>query len=192
MINKTEMMQQILKSENAQRIIDFVSQIYGESYVGLWLFEVIGQALDEVYTSAVGLRDETSPVTAVRFLDLYEDHYGLLRDPSLNTKQRQKRIIAKMQSRGPCNPTRLAEAVSGALGGAEVDIIERVDKYTFLVIIREVVNDLKPARDILDQMKPAHLIYIIQTTIQTQAETNVYMATAVTRSEQFKVEVYSP
>lgn len=189
MIYQTEMMREILKSKRAQRIIDFVSRIYGESYVGLWLFEVIGEALDMVYGNAVTLRDETTPVTSTILLDQYEDHYGLPRNPDLTTKQRQDRIVDKMQSRAPCNPTKLENAVSVALGGVEVQITERVDKYTFLVAIKEFITSLAPAREVLDKMKPAHLIYIIQVTVEHEASTDVKVATAVTHGEDFFVDV---
>lgn len=191
MIYQTEMMREILKSERAQRIIDFVSRIYGESYVGLWLFEVIGEALDMVCGAAVTLRDETTPVTSTILLDQYEDHYGLPRNPDLTTEQRQARIVAKMQSRAPCNPKRLESAVSQVLGGVEVEITERVAKYTFLVAIKDSVTTIEPARELLDKMKPAHLIYIIQVTVEHEASTDVKVATAVTHGEDFFVDVAS-
>ena len=189
MIYQTEMMREILKSERAQRIIDFVSRIYGESYVGLWLFEVIGQALDMVYEAAVTLRDETTPVTSTVLLDQYESHYGLVRNPELNTEQRQDRIVAKMQARAPCNPTRMENAVSSTLGGVPVRITERVAKYTFRVEILDIVRSYGPAIKLLDEMKPAHLIYEILVKVEHEAPTDIKVATAVTCGQNFAVNV---
>ena len=39
---KTDLMEQILTSESAKQMIDYVSPIYGKSRIGLWLFQVIG------------------------------------------------------------------------------------------------------------------------------------------------------
>ena len=42
---KTELMEQILTSESAKRMIDYVSPIYGKSRIGLWLFQIIGSGI---------------------------------------------------------------------------------------------------------------------------------------------------
>ena len=42
MNHQTELMRSILKNQKAQEIIDYVSPIYGNSYVGLWIYEAIG------------------------------------------------------------------------------------------------------------------------------------------------------
>ena len=44
----TELMEQILTSEIGQQIIQRVTNKYGNSYVGLWLFQIIGMSNDEV------------------------------------------------------------------------------------------------------------------------------------------------
>ena len=43
-------MEQILTSESAKQMIDYVSPIYGKSRIGLWLFQVIGLEIDDVKT----------------------------------------------------------------------------------------------------------------------------------------------
>lgn len=189
MRSRTEMMQYILRSKMAQRIIDFVSPIYGNSYVGLWIFQAIGIVLGDTYTIAEQLRYETNPGTAELLLDYWEDHYGIPRDSSLTTEQRRIRIIAKTQSRGPCNPKRLEAAVSASLGGVPVEITENVAKNTFLVNIREYVTDFTAAVAVLERMKPAHLIYQIRIATQTVTEAELKIAIAMTHTEKYKVEV---
>lgn len=186
---RTELSQRILTSETAQKIIDYVSPLYGESYVGLWLFQVIGMALDDVVNTATMLREETNPIISKLLLDFWEDHYGLPRDNGLTTELRHARLLAKIRERGPCNPKRLANAVSVALDGVPVDITENVAKNTFLVNIREVVYDLSPAIDVLERRKPAHLIYRLQVRPHTETKTDIKTATAITRAEVFNVEV---
>ena len=186
---QTEMMRSILTNKTAQRMIDYISPIYGESYVGLWILQAIGTVMGEVYTMAENLRHETNPATAELLLDMWEDHYGIPRNNNLNTEQRRARIIAKTQSRAPSNPVRLASMVSTALGGVLVEITENIAKNTFLVIIREVVDSLSPAIDVVERMKPAHLIYEVRVTIQTTAETRVKTAVATTYHEAAHLEV---
>lgn len=192
MLYMTDLMQDVLTSTQAKRIIDYVSRIYGDSYVGLWIFQSIGTVLDEVYDESSNLRYETNPAQSTDLLDYYEEHYGLPKNTALTTQQRRLRIIAKIQARGPCNPVRLAKTVSAALGGAEVDITERYATNTFLVNVREVIDDLSPAYDVLDRNKPAHLIYTIRTATQMQGTSTTKLAIAVTHSEQHHVEVQQP
>lgn len=189
MKNQTELMRAILTNKKAQEIIDYVSPIYGNSYVALWIYQAIGTVLGEVCDIAEQLMNETNPATADLLLDYWEDHYGISRDSSLTKEQRRIRIIAKTQSRGSCNPSRLATAVSAALGGVPVEITENVAKNTFLVNIREVVDSINPAVAVLERMKPAHLIYQIQVATQTVTATEIKTAIAVTRAENYHVEV---
>lgn len=186
---QTELMRSILTNETAQMIIDYVSPIYGNSYVGLWIFQAIGTALDEVCKIAEQLKHETNPATADLLLDYWEREYALPTDPSLTKEQRRKKIIAKTQSHGPANPARLSAAVSAALGGVEVDITENVDKNTFQVNIREHVESILPAVAVIERMKPAHLVYRIRVVTQTIADVELKVAIAMTHAEQYKVEV---
>lgn len=188
---QTELMRAILTNEKAQEMIDYISPRYGRSYVGLWFFQAIGTIMGEVYNTADALRYETTPATADLLLEYWEKHYGIPIDTSLTKDQRRLRLIAKTQSRGPGNPARLEKAVSAALGGAKVEITEHVAKNTFLVNIREVVDDITPAVAVLERMKPAHLIYQIQVATLMVAEADLKVAIAMTHAENYKVEVIS-
>lgn len=182
-------MRKILTSPKAQEIIDYVSRIYGESYVGLWFFQVIGTQLGSVENIADQLRYETNPATADLLLSYWENAYGIPADPSLTVQQRRLRIIAKTQNRGPCTPERLATAISAALGGVEVDITELTGQNQFTVNIRDVVPSIVPAVAVIERMKPAHLIYELQVSTQTVAEADIKIAIAMTRTLINTVEV---
>jgi hypothetical protein len=183
------MMTAILTSPTAQKIIDYVSPVYGESYVGLWLFQAIGTVFDDVVGYSEALRTETNPITSVLLLDLWEKHYELPTDSSLTTEQRQARLAAKLRSRGPCNPARLAAACSSAIGGIEVRIIENVAPNTIRVEIQEPIPSINPVVAVLEKKLPAHLVYQIQVCTQTVAETEIKLAIAMTRAETYHVEV---
>lgn len=186
---QTELMRSILTNETAQRIIDFVSPVYGDSYVGLWLFQAIGVALEEVCKIAEQLKEETNPATADLLLDYWEREYGLATDTSLTKEQRRGKIIAKTQTRGPASPARLSAAVSAALGGVEVDITENVAQNTFLVNIRDYVPSFTAAVAVLERMKPAHLIYQIRVAARMVTDAEIKVAIATVHAEQYRVEV---
>ena len=185
----TDLMRTILTDEMAQRIIDWIPPVYGDSYVGLWIIQAIGSLMGEVRSICEALMYETTPATATLLLDQWEDQYGLPRDSSLTVEERRSRIVRKIQSRGPCNPLTLATAVSAALGGIQVDIQENVAKNTFAVVFADVVDDVSPAVAVLERMKPAHLIYEFRVGDQTATTTRVGVGIAVTQSEIMEVEV---
>lgn len=187
----TELMRRILTNEKAQQIIDYVSPIYGESYVGLWLFQAIGTVLGEVCAIAEQLRYETNPTTADLLLSYWESEYGIATDPNLTKEQRRAQVIAKIRNHGPVNPGRMEDAVSAALGGVDVEITENVHTNTFLVNIREHVDSITPAVAVIERLKPAHLIYQIRVATKTIAEADLKIAIALTHAEQYTVPVLS-
>lgn len=190
MKQQTELMRQILQNETAQKIIDYVSPVYGESYVALWIYEAIGEIFGGICEIAEKLRYETNPMTTELLMDYWEDHYGLHRDNSLTMAQRRARLLEKIRYRAPCNPKRLAAAMSNVLG-VPVNITERVAKNTFQVNILDSVADFKKlfhALSVLDRKKPAHLIYKVEVTSQVD-ETHLKLAAATTMAESYKVGV---
>lgn len=186
---QTELMRRILTNPKAQEIIDYVSPIYGESYVGLWIYQAIGTVLDEVCTIAEQLRYETNASTSEILLELWERRYGLLTDTTQTPEQRRARILAKKQSKGACNPARLAAAVSAALGGVQVEVVENAARNTFHVHVLEPVDSTAPAVAVIDKMKPAHLIYEITVLMRAATETDIKTAVAMTHAESFHVPV---
>lgn len=190
MKQQTEMMRQILKNEIAQEIIDYVSPVYGESYVALWIYEAIGIVLSEIVNLAENLRYETNPNTCDLLMDYWEDHYGLHRDSTLTMEQRRVRLLDKIRLRAPANPKKLSEVMANVLG-VPVSITERVAKNTFQVEILDSVSDFKKmlhALDVLERRKPAHLIYRVHVTSQVD-ETHLKMATATTLAEEYGIGV---
>lgn len=190
MKQQTEMMRRILQNEVAQRIIDYVSPIYGESYVALWIFEVIGIVLSEAAGLAEKLRFETNPITTELLMDQWEDQYGLYRDSSLTMEQRRARLLDKIRYRAPANPKRLAAAMATVLG-VPVDITERVAKNTFQVDILDAVGDFRKlmrAIEVLEAKKPAHLIYKVAQNSRVD-ESVVKLALATVQAESYQLEL---
>ena len=190
MKQQTEMMRRILQNEVAQRIIDYVSPIYGESYVALWIFEVIGIVLSQAAGLAEKLRFEANPITTELLMDQWEDQYGLYRDSSLTMEQRRARLLDKIRYRAPANPKRLAAAMATVLG-VPVEITERVAKNTFQVDILDAVGDFRKlmrAIEVLEAKKPAHLIYKVAQNSRVD-ESVVKLALATVQAESYQLEL---
>jgi len=167
---RTDLMQEILKSPNAQRIIDFIAPIYGESYVGLWLLEVIGLALDQVTGYAESLREQALPQTATWTLPYWEDEYNVTPDENWTTAQRQANVLAKVKYVPPVNPEKLAEFASAVIG-APCKVMENIAKNTFSVEFQGYVPTLERLKSVIEQAKPAHLIWQIHAQMPQENQT---------------------
>ena len=186
---QTEMTRAIVTNKTAQQLMGWVSPIYGNSYVGLWLFQAIGSLMGGIGDICEALKLETNPATATLLLDQWEDQYAIPRDDSLTVEQRRARLVAKRKSSGPCNPAAMEAAVSAALGGAPVEVTENVAKNTFLLTIKEYVPDIAPAVAVLERMKPAHLIYQIRMDLQMETKIGTTTAVAMTHAESHAYEI---
>ena len=161
---QTELMRAILTNETAQEIIDWVSQLYGESYVGLWVYQVLGIILGEIRAMAEQLRQEVRPSTAELTLDQWEQLYGLTNGSGLTTAQRQARLLERKLRRAPMNPNRLERLVQ-AMTGCKTEVTENVAPYVFAV--RVFYDDAAPGFDIqpvigkIREVRPAHLSFLL-------------------------------
>lgn len=197
-MERTELINQIITSPEAERILDFVSPIYGKSYVGLWLFEVIGRELDDMYHWAVEFGDQTVPNRATWSLPYWEEEYGIIPDPDATIEERRAAILQKVIYRAPMNPKKLASIVSVS-AGVPTDIEENTGKNRFTVILRDLpINRLSgatksvaAARRTVDEAKPAHLIYNLRVEKQVEVARPIKIAVAMTQYKSYHVDVLS-
>ena len=111
----TELMEQRLTSEIGQQIIQRVTNKYGNSYVGLWLFQIIGMSNDEVKAMVEDFKNQTLPQTATWSLSLWEQSMGLPVNESESVEQRRQNIIEKRRRRNAMNPARIEEIISAMI-----------------------------------------------------------------------------
>ena len=189
MRNPTELMKQILTDETAKRIIDFISPIYGNGYVALWIIQAIGTALSEICTISDELRNETNPMSSTILLDYWERHYNLLPEKDLPAEQRRYRIVSRIQNRGACTPAKLAAAVSAALNGVKVDIAENAERNTFYVNIRENVPSFEGVAAMIERMKPAHLRCVVRVELEATPTANLKTAATLTFAENYNLPI---
>lgn len=159
----TELMQKILTSPEAQKITGYVSPIYGQSYVGLWLFQVIGLELDVLKNGVNDILNQAFPQTATWGLKYWEQEYGITPPADATIDQRRRDVLVKIQQRAPANPYRI-ELMVGKSAGAPAKVTERTAKNTFTVTITALPQniDSDKVKSVIDQIKPAHLIYNLQ------------------------------
>lgn len=168
---KTELMEQILTSESAKRMIDYVSPIYGESRIGLWLFQVIGLELDDVQEICEDIYDQMFISRATWSLPYWEKAYGITPLPDQTIEQRRQQIKQRREKKA-LNPARF-EKILSSLSGVEAKIVENTGKNTFQVIFYGTVNNYDEVLRRIEQLKPAHLICDVHVSEVSESETNI-------------------
>ena len=161
---RTELMEKILTSPEAQKIIDYVTPKYGAAYVCLWLFQVIGSQLDIAQQFTDDFLEQVSPATATWSIPYWEKEYAIIPDPEWTDQQRREYIMARMKGHSPMNPRIMENRLTNILG-VETIINEFAGKNTFRIVVLKDVEDIyfkKLAIDFIEKAKPAHLIYTIQ------------------------------
>lgn len=173
----SELIEKIVKSPKAGEILGWLPPVYDESYVFLWLLEVIGRELDDMSKLSAEFQDQLVPQTATWSLPYWEDRYGIPSNPALSNEKRRENIIFKMQSRTPASPYYLERLVS-KVTGVPTKVVENTGKNRFAVKCLGYVDNLTIQRavDQINVVKPSHLIYEMNAAILCEAEHNTYMA----------------
>jgi len=158
MKRETDLTHRILQSQNGRRIIDFVAPIYNDGETALWLFESIGQILDDLTKNIDSLRQQVASEKATWTLPYWETEYNIIPESYWNEEERRAAIIAKIKYVAPVNPAKLEEFAS-VIMNAPCEIIENISKNTFRLIIHGWSNNFPRLRATINAAKPAHLIW---------------------------------
>ena len=127
------------KDEAAQRMISRVSPIYEKSYVGKWLFEVMGIEMNQARQLVESLREQCFLEYCTWGMRYWEQRYGIEPDESKDLEARRAAVMAKRGQRGSMTPAALEEILE-ALTGRNVTVDEDGGNYSFKISIDEGTN----------------------------------------------------
>lgn len=147
-------------STTALQMMLRISPIYEYSYVGKWIFQIMGMEMDEARAYFEELRLQAFPETATWGLVYWEERYGIPTDETLGIEKRRHGVLIRRGKKSPMNPARI-EKIIGDMCGREVRVTENIAPYTFSVSILEGETTVDYG-DILAQLrkiKPAHLSF---------------------------------
>lgn len=148
-------------NDTAKRMMQTVSQgWYDNSYIGKWLFQVMGTELEEARHLYEELVQQAFPETATWGLVYHEQKYGLIPNENDTIDDRRQRILLYRDVQVPLNPERFSKILSD-LTGADVRINEIEKSYIFSVVFsgKDVSNTADLYKHIR-KMKPSHLSFI--------------------------------
>jgi hypothetical protein len=151
-----------LTNETGKKMLSWVAPIYKDSLVMKIIYQALGMEWGSAEEMIENIKAQFNPLTATWSLGWWEDAWSLLRKESAPYEQRRTRIIAKMQQSVVVNPDRLEKAIE-KVTGKTATIVHAV-AYTFAVQTRILTAEQEAkARAVIEDMKPAHKSYLIET-----------------------------
>lgn len=156
-------------SEAAKRMMGYITGngFYDRSYVGKWIFQVMGIEMDEARRIIEDeLPYQAFPETATWGLRYHEEKFGLPIRENLSPEERRKLILDRRDTKAPITPWRLEKMMNSVLGCdvKVVDIHEPDNKIThpntFVVYLEgEGAFSLQKGIDKINDAKQSHTSY---------------------------------
>ncbi len=186
-------------SESAKKMLSYVSDgFYDESYVGKWLFQVMGIEYDKALEIVTDLPSQFFPETATWGLMYHEIKWGLPVRLNLSYEERRRLIYQKRDYRAPMTPYRMEKCLEDATG-FEVHIADVNDpgEYGFIpphpnvfkaYFLGEGSLDSKVAFEILNRLKQSHTTYTINDRIEVELD-NRNLEHIILRNILFKIGI---
>lgn len=106
-------------SESAKRMMGYITgnEFYGKSYVGKWIFQVMGKEMDDAHLRIEEeLPYQAFPETATWGLRYHEEKHGLPVRENLSYEERRRLILEKRNTRAPMNPYRIEKILENIIG----------------------------------------------------------------------------
>lgn len=155
-------------SESAKRMLESVDSggFYDKSYVGKWIFQVMGLEMDEARQFIEELPYQAFPETATWGLRYHEQKYGLPVREGMPLEERRRSIYSKRDERSPMNPYRMEVILENITGRkAHVDD-ESGPINTFTVKLESGDNavDVAAAIKKLKDIKQSHVAFTLSFT----------------------------
>lgn len=149
-------------SSAAKRMIDRVSPIYDRSYVGKWLYQVMGLEMDEARDFIRSLRDQCFLERCTWGMRYWEERYGIEVDETKDLEERRRAVLLKTQKREALTPANLEDLLE-ELTGRTVTLIEDNANYSFTVELADGNSpiDYPAFISLVNTTKPSHLAYLI-------------------------------
>lgn len=171
-------LEQFPTSPSAKRMISYVSEeFYEKSYVGKWLYQVMGLEWDEVREIIDTLPEQAFIETATWGLKYHELKWGLPVRENLPPEERRRRVCQRRDQRAPMSPWRMERDLEGYTGhSVHIEDINDTHLYgwapphpnTFKVYITDVEGtaNIRAIRARLNALRQSHTTYELEEIIK--------------------------
>lgn len=170
-------------NETALKMLGTVSNgFYDDSYVGKWLFQVMGLEMEDARKIIEELPYQAFPETATWGLRYHEQKYNLPVRENLPYEERRKYIFQKRDTRTPMNPYRM-EVILGSILGRKVRVDDEsgpANTFTVKVEPGDNAADVSTAIQKLKAVKQSHVAFTVRFTCKAYLEIG-------SKTEKFKI-----
>lgn len=161
-------------SESAKRMLESVDSggFYDKSYVGKWIFQVMGLEMDEARQFIEELPYQAFPETATWGLRYHEQKYGLPVREGMPYEERRRNIYSKRDERSPMNPYRM-EVILENITGRKAHVDDEsgpVNTFTVKLESGDNVVDVAAAIKKLKEIKQSHVAFTLSFTSLARIE----------------------
>lgn len=136
---------------------------YDRSYIGKWLFQVMGQEIEAAKKYIEELPEQAFPKSATWGIVYQEKKYGIPENTGMTLEERRRQIMLQ-KILSPMNPAFLERQIGLIVGHDRVEVIENNPEYMFRVEILESDITAAPYPDVrkfVRKVKPSHLALLI-------------------------------
>ena len=103
--------QNILTSKTAINGLDYITPIYQEAKIALWIMEAMGLEVDLIVKWIEEIVQQILPQTADWALNYWEQEYDLPVHPDIPIEERREKVLTAVRTRAPMNPEKLEEVL---------------------------------------------------------------------------------
>ncbi len=178
----------IIRSPEAKAFLRSVTEgFYNRSYLGLWMYEVIGREWDEMAQWSADLKREIFVQTCTWSIAVWEWVYGFESGEGMTLEERRQRILNKIHGVRPINPEILRRGIS-AVSGADAGVTDFTAPYSFGVTLG-ITDRPVPMERVLQYIyenKPAHLAVSVET-VFPEMESTLHVGGPAGNSTRFPI-----
>lgn len=160
-------------SPSAKRMLNTVTKgWYDKSYVGKWIYQVIGSEIDGVQSIAEGLKNQIFAETATWGIIYHEMKYGIPHDQTKELDDRRRAVINKRDhaNRMPFTPY-FVENLVKTIFLMDSKLVENKTPFVFTLEIllkaTDAVNSPDKIEDYINRIKPSHIAMNLLCSIET-------------------------
>lgn len=171
-------LEQFPTNETAQQMMQTITGngFYDRSYIGKWLFQVMGMEIEDAKKHMRELPEQAFPQSVTWGIGYQEKKYGILENTGKSLEERRKQILLQKTFHAPMNPAFLEHQAGLIVGHNRIKVIENVAPYVFRVEIREMDDSAAIYEDVrryVKKVKPSHLSMIIMGKYQSEFHVDI-------------------
>ena len=189
-------------SESAKKMLSYVSDgFYDKSYVGKWIYQVMGMEYDKAREMAEELPYQFFPETATWGLMYHEIKWGLPIRLNLTYEERRRRIYEKRDYRPPMTPYRM-ESYLAAVTDLEIHVADCHDPgiygyqpphpNVFHVTLREHGTnsrvDYGSLEEMLSRLKQSHTAFTLEHRQEFEQGIKAYAGALTTEFVEYEIK----